>query len=191
MPETALTPYPGQTVGPFFHFGLVYPGSHLLVSADAPGAVTLHGTVTDGHGDPVPDALVEIWQPGPDGQTVTEQGHIARDGSFSGFGRAATDVDGHYEFTTLLPGASAPGKGPFIAVAVYARGLLDRLFTRIYVPGDTVATDSFLQSLDARERESLIAVTEADGSVRFDIALQGEKQTTFLRFGPEGTAHHG
>lgn len=190
MPDTTLTPYPGQTVGPFFHFGLVYPDSHLLVSPEAPGAITLHGTVTDGNGDGVPDALVEIWQPDPDGQAPADQGHIARDGSFSGFGRAATDPDGHYEFTTLRPG-SADGQAPFIAVAVYARGLLDRLFTRIYVPGDGVDNDAFIQSLDAHERASLIAVAEADGSLRFDIVLQGEKQTTFLSFDPPGTDRHG
>ena len=190
MPDTTLTPYPGQTVGPFFHFGLVYPDSHLLVSPNAPGAVTLHGTVTDGDGEPVPDALIEIWQPGTDGAAPVEQGHIARDGSFSGFGRAATDPNGHYEFTTLLPGA-ADGKAPFIAVAVYARGLLDRLFTRVYVPGDGVENDAFIQSLEPHERESLIAVAETDTSLRFDIALQGDKQTTFLSFDPAGTNRHG
>lgn len=191
MPDTTLTPFPGQTVGPFFHFGLVYPDSHVLVSPDAPGAITLHGTVTDGHGDPVPDALVEIWQPGPGGEIPAEQGHIVRNGSFSGFGRAATDTDGHYEFTTLLPGAAATGKAPFIAVAVYARGLLDRLFTRIYVPGDGAEQDPFIQSLEPRERESLVAVAEPDGSLRFDIALQGEKQTTFLSFEAPGTVRNG
>ena len=93
--------------------------------------------VTDGAGDPVPDALLEIWQADADGHVPTAAGSLHRDGcTFTGWGRAATDDEGRYTFSTVRPGATDPAAAPFIAVTVFARGLLDRLFTRIYLPGD-------------------------------------------------------
>lgn len=171
---------PGQTVGPFFNYGLIYPGSHEVVGADAPGAIRVHGHVLDGAGVGVPDALIEIWQPAPDGSVITDGGHIARDGSFTGFGRAETDTEGYFWFRTLEP-AVADGAA-FFAVTVLARGLLDRLFTRAYLPGEATASDAFLAGLPAEDRATLIAVREEDGSLRFDIRLQGEGETVFLAF---------
>lgn len=193
MRDETLPPTPGQTVGPFFHFGLEYPRSHELVSPDAPGAVTVRGTVVDGAGQPVPDAFLELWQPGPDGTADRGGGHIARAGAFTGFGRAVTDAHGQYGFTTLLPGPMSAGTAPFIAVTLFARGLLDRLFTRMYVPSDAVDADPFLQSLEPHRRASLIAQPTADGDLRFDIALQGEHETVFLDFayGGSGDGAHG
>jgi protocatechuate 3,4-dioxygenase alpha subunit len=190
MDDTQFTPSPGQTVGPFFHFALEYPGCNALVSPGSPGAVRLHGAVTDGNGDPVPDALLEIWQAGPEGRPVTSPGHIARDGSFTGFGRAATDDRGEYSFWTLRPGATAPGAAPFIAVTVVARGLLDRLFTRAYPPTDAAAADSFLTALTPEQRSTLMVTEEADGSLRFDIALQGSHETVFLDFESQTRGEH-
>ena len=180
MANAHLPPSPGQTVGPFFHFGLIYPRSNELVDAGAPGAIRLHGAVRDGDGAPVPDALVEVWQARPDGSAVEHGGHIARDGTFSGFGRAATDREGLYWFRTLEPGATAAGGAAFFAVTVFARGLLDRLFTRAYVPSDALAADPLLSSLDEAARATLVAVRDGDASLRFDIALQGAAQTAFL-----------
>lgn len=191
MDDTTHTPSPGQTVGPFFHFGLVYPDSNLLVSPDAPGAITVHGVVSDGNGQPVPDALIEVWQPGPAGEAVTDPGHLDRDGTFTGWGRAATDADGRYHFVTLAPGAMREGAAPFIAVAVFARGLLDRLFTRIYLGADATTSDSFLTSLSAHERDTLIARPDGDARWRFDVVLQGERQTTFLTHAAPSEPHHG
>ena len=100
-------PTPGQTVGPFFGFALPYDGGGQLVPRSDAGAVRLHGTVFDGAGEPVPDALIEVWQPSPDGSLVTAAGSVHRDGwTFTGFGRAATDATGHYDFTTLAPGSA-------------------------------------------------------------------------------------
>ena len=106
-----LAPTPGQTVGPFFSFALVRDGYADLVSPEHPHAITLHGRVLDGAGEPVPDALVELTQ-----------------GGDQGWGRAPTDDEGRYAFTTLSP------IGSFFAITVFARGLLDRLFTRAYLP---------------------------------------------------------
>lgn len=180
MSVTPALPTPGQTVGPFFNFGLVYPGSHEVVQPGTPGAIRLHGTVTDGRGDPVPDALVEIWQPDAAGQFPREAGSILRDGTFTGFGRAETDREGRFWFRTLEPSRS--DGAAFFAVTVFARGLLDRLFTRAYVPSPATASDPLLSRLDDDRRQTLIAVRESDSALRFDIRLQGDGETVFLDF---------
>jgi len=175
---------PGQTVGPFFHLGLSFPGGNELVPPGRADAIRLHGRVLDGDGVPVPDAMIEIWQPGPDGNVVQVPGSLHRDGwTFTGFGRAATDADGHYWFTTLAPGATGPGRPPYFAVAVFARGLLDRLFTRAYLPGP--GPDPLLDAVDPARRGTLI--TTRDGqSLLFDIHLQGPHETVFLSFPRHG-----
>ncbi|WP_300643659.1 protocatechuate 3,4-dioxygenase subunit alpha [Nocardioides sp.] len=174
------TPIPtaGQTVGPFFHFALTYDGDSELVPRGAPGSVRLHGTVTDGAGEPVPDALLELWQADESGAVVQRAGSLGRDGwTFTGFGRSATDAEGRYSFTTLVPGEAAP----FFAIAVFARGLTHRLFTRAYLPG---ASDALLERLDPARRATLLAAADADGLV-FDVRLQGDGETVFLDFGDE------
>ena len=83
----------------------------------------------------------------------------------------------------MVPGATAPGKAPFIAMTVFARGLLHRLFTRVYLPGDAevLAADPVLASLPDDRRRTLVASADADGFV-FDIRLQGERETVFLTY---------
>jgi protocatechuate 3,4-dioxygenase alpha subunit len=103
----------------------------------------LHGAVRDGDGAPVPDAVLEIWHPGPDGHLSSQPGSLNRDGhTFTGWGRASTDNAGQYTFTTVEPGSTGPARPSFIALAVFARGLLDRLFTRNYLPPATARTRS-------------------------------------------------
>jgi protocatechuate 3,4-dioxygenase alpha subunit len=171
---------PGQTIGPFYGYALPYPGDADLVAPGRPGAVRLHGQVCDGAGDPVPDALLEIWQADPSGRVVTEPGSLRRDGwTFTGWGRAATDGAGHYSFTTLEPGPTEPGRPGFWAMTVFARGLLDRLFTRAYLPSASALTDPLLAALPADRRGTLIAVRDEHG-LRFDVRLQGEAETVFL-----------
>ena len=161
-----LVPTPGQTIGPFFGYALPYDGDNLLVPVNRPDAIRLHGRVLDGAGDPVPDALVELWQTAPDGSVPRAAGSLHRDGyTFTGWGRASTDRTGHYQFTTLRPGGSAP----YFALTIFARGLLDRLFTRAYLPG---AAPESLRSLDA---------TADDRGFVFDIRLQGDGETVFLQ----------
>ncbi len=177
-----LAPTPGQTIGPFFGFALPYDGDADLVPPGRAGALRLHGTVYDGAGTPVPDALLELWQAGPDGAVPSEPGSLRRDGfSFTGWGRAATDGAGHYSFTTLAPGA-AGGGAPFFAVAVFARGLLDRLLTRAYLPGDdsALAADPLLSAVDPGRRGTLVATADEHG-YRFDVHLQGDDETVFLQ----------
>ena len=177
---------PGQTVGPFFAYSLPFDGDDQLVPPGSPNAVRLHGYVLDGAGDPVPDALVEIWQPASNGALVTAAGSLRRDGwTFTGFGRSATDPTGHWGFTTLAPGSSTGG-APFYAVTVFARGLLDRLFTRAYLPANAALDhDPLLASLPADRRATLIATADELGH-RFDIRLQGANETVFIDFGAAG-----
>jgi protocatechuate 3,4-dioxygenase, alpha subunit len=171
---------PGQTVGPFFHLGLPFEGGNRLVPAGHPDAVRLHGRVLDGRGAAVPDALIEIWQADPSGAVPRATGSIRRDGfTFTGWGRAQTDGDGHYWFSTLVPGATTPGRRPFFAVTVFARGLTDRLFTRAYLPGDE--PDALLDGLSDDRRATLITTREERGLL-FDIHLQGEGETVFLSY---------
>lgn len=178
---------PGQTVGPFFHFALPYAGDRDLVPVGRPGAIRLHGRVCDGAGTPVPDALVEIWQARADGTIAQDAGSLRRDGwTFTGFGRASTGRDGRYAFSTLLPGPTQPAAAAFFAVTVFARGLLDRLFTRAYLPADHQAegaleSDALLTSLPEDRRVTLMAMPDEHGLV-FDIRLQGDGETVFLSF---------
>jgi protocatechuate 3,4-dioxygenase, alpha subunit len=178
-----LTPTPGQTIGPFFGYALPYDGDSDLVPPGRGDAIRLHGTVRDGAGDPVPDALLELWQADPSGTVPQEAGSLRRDGwTFTGWGRAATDNAGHYSFTTLAPGATDGRGAPFFAVTVFARGLLDRLLTRAYLPGDdaALAADPVLSSVDPGRRGTLVATADEHG-YRFDVRLQGDDETVFLR----------
>ena len=149
-----MIPSPGQTVGPFFHLGLPIEHGHELV--------------------PPAD---------PDGQAVRSSGSLRRDGwTFTGWGRAATDPEGHYSFSTLEPGPTEPGRPPFFALTVFARGLLDRLFTRAYLPDpELFGADPLLSGLPPERLATLVTVRESRG-LRFDIRLQGEGETVFLSY---------
>lgn len=191
---SAAQPTPSHTIGPFYGYALPFPGGGAIAPDGRPDAVTVHGTVHDGEGAPIPDALIELWHAAPDGSLAGAPGSMRRDPvtggylgrngvDFTGFGRIATDADGHWAARTLLPGAR-PGHAPYISVCVFARGLLHHLFTRLYFPDQATAnaTDPLLASLDDERRATLVATAEPHGSYRFDIRLQGEKETVFLDF---------
>jgi protocatechuate 3,4-dioxygenase, alpha subunit len=183
----ALDPTPSQTVGPFFAFGLPFGGGGDVVPPGTAGAISLHGTVRDGGGAPVPDALLEFWQAGPDGRLPTRGGSMARDGrSFTGFARVPTDRAGDYAVRTLRPAPVAGStEAPHLAVTVFARGLLHHLFTRVYFPNHTEANavDPLLSSLPEDRAATLMAVPDGwfgGPGYRFDIRMQGPGETVFL-----------
>ena len=167
---------PSQTVGPFFGVGLPWADGPYAVPAGTPGAVRVHGTVTDGAGEPVPDALIETWQTDP-----------VQGVGFRGFARTPTDPAGRYAIHTLKPGRvpgldGSPPQAPHLVVSVFARGLLDRVVTRVYFSDEAEAnaTDPVLSSVaDAAARATLIATRGEDGYV-FDIRLRGEGETVFF-----------
>lgn len=175
---------PSQTVGPFLHLGLPWPDGPYVVPEGTPGAIRITGLVIDGGGGPVPDALVETWQADPDGRFAhpddprgAQQPTVA---GFRGFGRCPTNAQGWYEILTVKPGP-LPDEAPHINVSVFARGLLDRLVTRIYFPDETDANaaDPVLNAVDEQRRGTLIAAGDGD-RLRFDIHLQGEHETVFF-----------
>ncbi len=172
---------PGQTVGPFFGYALPYDGGPHLVPAGRADAIRLHGRVLDGAGEPVPDALLELWQADTAGAVSREAGSLHRDGwTFTGWGRAATDAAGAYSFSTVRP-ARVDGTAPFFALTVFARGLLDRLFTRAYLPDEPAALEheALLGALTPERRATLIARADSTGYA-FDVVLQGPDETVFL-----------
>jgi protocatechuate 3,4-dioxygenase alpha subunit len=187
--RTRFEQTPSQTIGPFFAYALPYDGGQDLVPAHHPLAIRLHGTVFDGAGDPVPDALIEIWQANGEGIIPQELGSLARDSqyaigsAFTGFGRCPTTLAGTYGFTTVKPGP-VNGKAPYVFVTVFARGMPIHLFTRVYFPDevDPNAGDTVLSSIPADRRATLIAIEDKPGEFRFDIHLQGEAETIFLDF---------
>ncbi|WP_243226539.1 protocatechuate 3,4-dioxygenase subunit alpha [Microbacterium sp. CIAB417] len=181
---TRLPATSGQTVGPFFAFGLEYPKMHEVVFPHSSGAIVLSGTIYDGAGAPIPDAVIEIWGADTDGTISRARGSRRRDDhTFTGFGRSFTTDEGAYDFWTRNPGP-IEGKAPFFAAVVFARGLPNKLHTRIYLPDDEalLAADPLLSSLEPHERATLIATRTPEGDLTHDIHLQGEKETVFLAF---------
>ncbi|MER5181181.1 protocatechuate 3,4-dioxygenase subunit alpha [Streptomyces sp. NPDC002896] len=186
MSETLL-PTPSHTVGPFYGYALPFPEGEQVAPKGHPDTIALHGYVLDGEGNPVPDAILEFWQAGPDGSLKGAPGSLRRDPvtggylgrngiDFTGFGRVATDADGHYALYTLPPGNAGL---PYISVCVFARGLLHHLYTRAYL---TEGADPLLDTLSADRRATLVAAEEPNRTYRFDIRLQGEGETVFLEF---------
>ncbi|WP_328460696.1 protocatechuate 3,4-dioxygenase subunit alpha [Streptomyces sp. NBC_00448] len=191
----SLAPTPSQTVGPFYGYALPFAKGGDIAPTGHPDTLTVHGRVHDGAGQPVPDALLEIWQPAPDGSRTGAPGSlrrdpvdgrvIGRDGVvFTGFGRVTTDADGRYAIRTLPPGGV-----PYLALIVFARGLLHHLHTRVYLPGRTdVEADPLLAALSPARRATLLATPDegaAPGVLRFDIRLQSDgvhEETVFLAF---------
>jgi protocatechuate 3,4-dioxygenase, alpha subunit len=181
---------PSQTVGPYFAIGLPWPEGPHVVDPSTPGAFTITGTIYDGAGVPIPDHLIETWQADPQGLYADLHGHGG--GSemegFRGFARYGVEVgDGRYEIVTVKPGRvkGVGGRGrlqaPHIAVTLMARGMLNRVVTRIYFGDEEEANaeDPILALVPAERRSTLIA-TPTDGGYRFDIRIQGPGETVFF-----------
>jgi protocatechuate 3,4-dioxygenase alpha subunit len=185
---------PSQTIGPFLAIGLPWPDGPSVVPPGTRGTIEITGKVFDGAGAPVPDALVETWQADPDSRfdhPDDPRGAVPPAvAGFRGFGRSATDADGNYRISTLRPGSlPCPDGGteaPHLDVSVFARGLLDRVVTRIYFPDETDANaaDPVLAAIaDPVRGGTLIAVADSArpaSAFRFDIWLQGERETVFF-----------
>jgi protocatechuate 3,4-dioxygenase, alpha subunit len=191
MPAPRQTP--SQTVGPFFGVGLsrVSQPQNVLANDLTQGErLRIEGTVFDGAGDAVVDALVEIWQANAQGRYrhPLDAGSAPIDPAFFGFGRCPTDSAGRFRFDTVKPGAVYDSDGrrhaPHICVTVFARGMLVHAFTRIYFPDDPLETDPTLALIDVARRSTLVAERTSDGGgcvvYRWDIHLQGEQETVFF-----------
>jgi protocatechuate 3,4-dioxygenase, alpha subunit len=179
---------PSQTVGPYFAIGMPFEGQHLIVPEGSVGAIVISGTVFDGHGDVVPDHVVEFWQPDATGAFADMHGYgeLSVHPGFRGFGRwCVEDGDGVYRMVTVKPGPVAFFRGgvqaPHIDVTILARGMLNRVMTRIYFADEPEAneTDPILQTVPADRRGTLLA-QPTDTGYQFDIHLQGRYETVFF-----------
>lgn len=190
---------PSQTVGPFFAYVLTphaYPEaarqifSPEMATPDAIGhRIRIEGYVLDGDGEPVIDAMLELWQADGEGRIITSAPEPGRNAAFTGFGRSDVDSNGFFAFRTVRPG-SVPGpngsmQAPHILVGVFARGLLRRLVTRIYFDGEALnERDPILALVPPERRGTLIArKTERGGETvyTFNIRLQGDGETVFFQ----------
>lgn len=187
---------PSQTVGPFFHGCLLRADAarQVLVEPNAEGElIRLEGVVYDGDRSPVPDAMIEIWQAdhrghyhdGLDDRSQPNERNIV------GYGRCGTDTDGRYAFDTVKPGQVAfdatRKQAPHISMAIFARGLLNHLFTRVYFDGDTANHDDpVIARVPPARRATLMAHRKTQGErvvYDFDVVLQGNGETVFFDFG--------
>lgn len=180
-----------QTVGPFFKLGLEALYRSEVAGPGVEGQrLTLQGRVLDGEGQPVSDAVLEIWQADAHGHySHMEDPHqSAVEAAFIGFGRQPTDTDGRFKFTTIKPGR-VPNEGgswqaPHLNVAVFMRGLLQHQVTRVYFPDEAGnAEDPVLKRVPPERRDTLIARRLGDDSyLEWDVHMQGEQETVFFDF---------
>ncbi len=177
---------PSSTVGPYLAIGLSWDDGEWAAAEGTPGGFWIRGRVLDGNGDAVRDALVETWQADPDGRFASPEdprGASSYPG-FRGYARAQT-VRGGFQVFTLRPGRVPDGEGglqaPHVDVSVFARGLLDRVVTRVYLADEAQANaeDVVLRGLPEDRRGTLLATPTGDG-YRFDVHLQGEHETVFF-----------
>jgi protocatechuate 3,4-dioxygenase, alpha subunit len=187
-----LVPTPSQTVGPFFHLGLT-KGKQCVSCIAGPQAkgerVWLSCRVFDGEGQPVNDSMIEIWQADSQGRYPSSEkaGDQTADPECGGFGRMPTSEDGSCKFETVKPGR-VPGPGrvlqaPHLEVAIFARGMLKQLFTRVYFADVTAnREDPVLALVPQERRETLMAHPDParPGYWHFDIRLQGDQETVFF-----------
>jgi protocatechuate 3,4-dioxygenase alpha subunit len=171
---------PSQTIGPFFKYGLDWPGGENLFPDSAPGRrIRIGGIVTDFKGQPVPDALIEFWQADATGRFAP-----ARPGWSGGFGRVPTDKTGRYAINTVFPGpVDGPGgrkQAPHVLVMLFARGLLRQIVTRIYFEGEAANKEDPVLALCGARAATLIARRDAAAAYVWNISMQGENETVFF-----------
>lgn len=191
---------PSQTAGPYVHIGCTPNVTGLEMYGGDLGArmktgpvqgveITIKGTVFDGMGMALRDAMIEIWQADSAGLfPSSNETRGTPDPNFTGFGRSAGDMEtGEFTFDTVKPGAVPFPDGrmqaPHITAWIVARGINIGLHTRIYFEDevDANAADPILTRIEHQSRiPTLLAKKEAEGLYRFDIHLQGPNETIFF-----------
>ena len=193
----ALRTTTSQTVGPYLHIGLE-PRYRADIefdgSTDQPGRIVIEAQVVDGDGEPMPDGMVELWQADAAGRYAHDHdarsGHGPADRSASGFGRLPTDAAGRVRFTTVKPGCVPAPDGslqaPHLVVAVFARGLLKHLSTRLYFPdrAEANASDFVLALVPEARRATLLAEQVDATTYRWTIVMQADaaRETVFFDY---------
>ncbi len=196
---------PSQTVGPYVHIGLTTPGAENLIdegsmSFAAGDVIEVTFSVTDGAGHRVKDAMIELWQADGNGIYPSPLDERSDEGSLKGWnpllgagiGRGMVDDSGEVTFRTRRPGATPASTGeadvdveaPHLKVGVFARGILERLYTRAYFPGDELGDDPVLAAVPEARRGRLVLTEDGENSYRMDIVLQHDDasaETPFFR----------
>ena len=182
-----------QTVGPYFSIGLSPLCSEEVASGSQGEAIMVEGHLLDGEGVPVPDGFLEIWQADGSGQYISGK-PASSVGEAVGFGRIKTGPDGGFRFKTIKPGAYPWGnhynawRPQHIHFSLFGAGILSRLVTQMYFPGDPLhALDPIFNSItDPRARERLIARFDIEKTepafalaYEFNIVLRGTNDTPF------------
>lgn len=177
---------PSQTVGPYVHIGLTLDGSHEIAAPGTDDAVEVSVEVIDGDGNPIADAMVEVWQARPDGTfnapNDPRTGVNATVEGFRGLGRGMADDTGTARFLTLVPGGY-DDEAPHLNLGIFARGMLERLVTRLYFPENTEAnaSDPVLNSVDETRRHLLVA-QKTDSGYYLKVTVQHEDPTVEMPF---------
>ena len=189
-PEVKLVPTPSQTVGPFFHLELTREEHCVrqVAGSEAKGdRLWITFRVLDGDGVPVDDAMLETWQADHNGKYnhPYDIHPKALDPGWMGFGRMATGEDGSCTLETIKPGPVGVDRpqAPHLIIAVFARGMLKQLYTRVYFAGEAANGDDPILTLVPHDRrETLMARPDlsAPGHWRFDVRLQGDQETVFF-----------
>jgi protocatechuate 3,4-dioxygenase alpha subunit len=181
-----------QTVGPYFRIGLEWLFVDDVAGPGTAGErVEIEGRVLDADGNGVPDAMLELWQANTEGKYnhPDDPQEKCADAGFRGFGRIPTAEDGSFRLRTVKPGR-VPGpegklQAPHIVVSVFMRGLLRRLVTRIYFPGDTANSEDYaLHLVGPARRDTLIARKSGkrEGLLEWNVVLQGQNETVFFDY---------
>jgi len=181
-----------QTVGPYLHIGLTWLNTARIAGPGVQGErVTIRGQLLDGDGAGVDDGMIEIWQANAQGRYAHPEDRQKKplEPGFRGFGRIPTNARGGFRFSTIKPGR-VPGPGgtlqaPHLAVAVFMRGSLKHLATRIYFPGEAAnAADPILKLVPPARRATLVAkrVAGRKGALEWNVVLQGKDETVFFDF---------
>jgi protocatechuate 3,4-dioxygenase alpha subunit len=190
-----LVETPSQTAGPYVHIGCIpsfagvdgiYPedlGKSPIADGAKGDVITITGSVIDGIGWTLRDAMMESWQADAAGLYPGQSG---ADPNVGGFCRFAADKDsGEFTLRTIKPGSVKGRHGavyaPHINLWVVARGINIGLNTRIYFEDEENGSDPLLARIEQRNRvETLIAKKTGAGTYRFDVHLRGEAETVFL-----------
>lgn len=179
-----------QTVGPFVAISFE---PTLIRELAAPGVsgerYVVRGRVTDGDGQPVGDAAIEIWQANAHGKYAHPEDTREKllETGFKGYGRVLCNPEGRFELSTIKPGR-VPGPGgslqaPHLVVTVFMRGLLKHLMTRVYFPDEPGNRDDPVLALVPPERRAtLVARKTGEGELEWNIALQGADETVFFDY---------
>lgn len=191
---------PSQTAGPYVHIGLtpnflgidgVYPvdlGSQMVNEHTKGERIDVVVRVIDGTGTPLKDVLVEIWQADANGlYNSPNEPRGKADPNFTGWGRQASDMDtGECVFHTIKPGqvpfVDGRMQAPHISLWIAARGINIGLQTRMYFGDEEAANrvDPVLTRLEHQNRVPTLIAPRVGNTYKFDIHLQGEKETVFF-----------